>query len=262
MPADPPIAVLLCAGYGTRMGALTRTTPKQLLPVGGRPLIDPLMEQIARLAEISVIHLVTNHAYVGRFREWAATWRDRLAALDRRLEIHDDGSTENANRLGGVGDLAFVLERVASTDGALVAGTDNVFRFSLEPFWRAFRAGADNLVLALREADPDALRRSGVLELGPGDRVIAVHEKPAKPPSPWACPSLYCLKAAALGRVQAYLDDGLSPDDLGALINALAAREPFRAFPVEGTRLHVGSAESLRAADEVLRREPILLDSR
>ena len=41
-------AVLLAAGLGTRMGEITRKTPKCLLPVAGRPLLGRWFEQLAR----------------------------------------------------------------------------------------------------------------------------------------------------------------------------------------------------------------------
>ncbi len=41
-------AVILCGGIGTRLGALTATTPKPLLPVAGRPFLGLLIEEIAR----------------------------------------------------------------------------------------------------------------------------------------------------------------------------------------------------------------------
>ena len=115
------IAVLLAAGYGTRMGPLTRETAKPLLSVAGRPLIDRLMLQVSALREISAIHVVTNHRYFPGFQRWAKTWRDPLKVRGLDLEIHDDGSTDNGDRLGGAGDLGFLLSRIASPDGALVA---------------------------------------------------------------------------------------------------------------------------------------------
>ncbi|MCP4656489.1 MAG: NTP transferase domain-containing protein, partial [bacterium] len=136
------IAILLCAGYGTRMGSLTAQTPKPLLPVAGKPILDYLLEQLLGFENLDAVHLVTNRRYVEPFRGWAERWR-------RGIEIHDDGSTANADRRGAVGDLALVLERVGLPDGAFVGAGDNILRFSLRPFWRAFVDGAENRVLAL-----------------------------------------------------------------------------------------------------------------
>jgi MurNAc alpha-1-phosphate uridylyltransferase len=57
-----PRAIILAAGRGERLRPLTDRTPKPLLPVGGRPLIE---WQIARLAQGGFRDLVVNHAHLG-----------------------------------------------------------------------------------------------------------------------------------------------------------------------------------------------------
>ncbi|MCP4663584.1 MAG: nucleotidyltransferase, partial [bacterium] len=155
-------------------------------------------------------------------------------------------------------DLALVLERVGLPDGAFVGAGDNILRFSLRPFWRAFVDGAENRVLALHEPSGERLRRTGVLELGEQDRVLRLHEKPDEPPSTWACPPFYCLGRSALGRVRGYLAAGRPPDEIGRFIADLARHETVRALRITGERLDVGSPESYRRADAILRREPVI----
>ncbi len=254
-----PIAVLLCAGYGTRMGALTAETPKPLLPVAGKPVLDYLLEQLLELSDLQSVHVVANARYAGRFVAWADRWRRRLRRRghsELAIEVHDDGTRGNDQRLGAVGDLAFLLARLdAFPDGALVAAGDNILRFSLAPLWRAFRASGNSQVLALREEDPEKLRRTGVLELGPGGRVVRLHEKPAAPPSHWACPSVYCLSGPALRQVGPYLAAGRPRDEIGRFVADLVARRSVYAVETEGKRLHVGSPEAYRRAQEVLGRD-------
>lgn len=55
-------AMILAAGLGTRMRPLTLTTPKPLLPVAGKPLIQ---YHIERLVAAGVTELVINHAWLG-----------------------------------------------------------------------------------------------------------------------------------------------------------------------------------------------------
>ncbi|MCP3964098.1 MAG: nucleotidyltransferase family protein [bacterium] len=246
------IAILLCAGYGTRMGALTAETPKPLLPVAGRPVLDYLLEHLLELDGLGAVHVVSNARYVGAFRDWAGGWLSRLGARGPELTVHDDGSASNADRLGAIGDLGFVLRHLEPPAGALVAAGDNIYRFSLRPLWRAFLDGGGSWVLGLEEPDPAKLRRTGVLELGAGSRVVRLHEKPEEPPSTLACPSLYCLDAAALARVAPYLESGRSSDEIGRFIGHLVDREPVYAFEASGERLHVGSPESYRRANEVM----------
>ncbi|MEM9555582.1 MAG: sugar phosphate nucleotidyltransferase [Acidobacteriota bacterium] len=246
------IAILLCAGYGTRLQELGFDTPKPLLELAGRPMLDYLVDQVAAFDDLDAIHIVTNSRFYADFADWAAARRDQYL---QPIAVHDDGTGHPGERLGAVGDLRFLLGRLGAADegsGALVAAGDNVFRFSLAPFWRAFRARGASTVLALAEEDPRRLRRTGVLELQ-DERVVRLVEKPANPPSTWSCPSIYGLDAEALSLVGPYLDAGEPGDEIGRFIAWVATRQPLWAHRMEGERLHVGDPTSFRHADEVLR---------
>ena len=257
------IAILLCAGFATRMGELARDVPKALLPVADRPVLDYFLDQLRKLDGLSQIHVVSNTPHFAAFEAWAASHRPKL---DIEIVVHDDRSTDNSNRLGAVGDLAFVLERLKTQpEGALVAAGDNILRFALSPMWQRFRTERRDFVLALRELDRQRLQRTGVLVLGDDDRVLAFHEKPQNPPSHWACPPIYFLTHGALAQTRPHLDgEEGKHDEIGHFIATLTLQQRLRAFRLgargeERLRLDIGSPASYRAADEVLRRNPVLL---
>ena len=56
MPAIEQAAIL-CGGLGTRLGALTRATPKPLLPMGERPFLDVLLDALGRSGVTRVVLL-------------------------------------------------------------------------------------------------------------------------------------------------------------------------------------------------------------
>jgi len=123
-------ALILAAGYATRLRPLTDSWAKELLPVGGRPIIDRILEGIGNVREIDEVHVVTNSRKAAAFHEWAR---------DRDVAIHDDGTTSNDDRLGAIGDMLFVVEQAAIDDDLLVIAGDNLFEFSLADlvsFWR------------------------------------------------------------------------------------------------------------------------------
>ena len=64
MPVDPLTAILLAAGYGTRARALFPDTPKALIPVGGRALLDHLLANLARSGAINAAAVVTNDLFL------------------------------------------------------------------------------------------------------------------------------------------------------------------------------------------------------
>lgn len=255
------IAILLCAGYGTRLRALGYSTPKPLLELADRPMLDYLVDQLVALDDLDQIHVVTNSRFYADFADWAAARRARLDQPNdvQPIAVHDDGTSRPEDRLGAVGDLHFLLGRLGSADegsSALVAAGDNVFRFSLQPFWRVFRARGHSTVLALREDDPRRLRKTGVLELR-GDEVLHLEEKPERPASTWSCPSIYGLDAEALAMVGPYLEAGHPRDEIGRFVAHVVSRQTVHAHREEGERLHVGDPASFRRADELLRGEPL-----
>ena len=77
-------AIILAAGYATRLRPLTDTWAKELLPVGGRPIIDRIVDGIAAVDEIDEVHVVTNARKAPAFRAWA-----RGPRRDRPRRRHD-----------------------------------------------------------------------------------------------------------------------------------------------------------------------------
>ena len=65
-------ALILAAGYGTRLYPLTKTYPKALLKVGRKAIIDYIIDKLFAIREINEIIVVTNSRFFSYFKEWAA----------------------------------------------------------------------------------------------------------------------------------------------------------------------------------------------
>lgn len=246
------IAVLLCAGYATRMYPLTEHFPKPLLPVAGTPVLEYLLAQLLRLDGLQRIHIVTNHRFISHFEQW-----QRAHSSPLPLILHDDGSTSNHNRRGALADLMLALNAEPQPCRTVVAAGDNIFLFDLAPLWHTFLAHHDHAVAALHEPDTDKLRHTGVLELTGDNRVVRLHEKPADPPTHYACPPLYFFQPSLWPRLAAFLNDPQNNRDApGYFIDYLCHHEPVRALNTNGTRLDIGSLASYHAAHAILRSIP------
>ena len=116
-------ALLLAAGYATRLYPLTLDKPKPLLSVGKRPIIDYIIEKIKKIKAIDEIFVVTNHKFYKHFKIWAR--QNKIS--HQRLIVIDDATTSNDDRLGSVGDIDFVIENQRVKDDLLVIGADNIF---------------------------------------------------------------------------------------------------------------------------------------
>ena len=236
-------ALILAAGYATRLQPLTDSIPKMLLPLAERPLLDYLLDRL-REVELDEIQLVTNARFAGAFRDWAPG----------DVTVLDDGTTSNEDRLGAIGDIAFAVERgaLAGDDLMIVAG-DNLIGYSLAglvDFWRTKGGSA----LAVREvADPDLMTQYGVVELDEDDRVTGLEEKPAEPKSDLAATASYVYRADHIALLPRYLEEGNPPDAPGNFTAWLYAREPVYGYRVSGEWHDIGDLGQLLEADNLLR---------
>jgi NDP-sugar pyrophosphorylase family protein len=248
------IAYLLCAGFGTRMRPLTEETPKSLLSVAGRPLLDHLVDDLRDWTALDAIHVAVNHQDADSFRGWTSSWAADLAEVGVTLQVHDDGVSTTDEQLGAVGDLRFLLNQTGlPSDGALVSGGDSLYRFPLSSILNAFD-GHTSQVLALHEPDPERRRHSSVLRLE-DRRVTGLVEDPDATASERICPSFHLLTPEALATVRPYLDSGNDSDTLGTFIDHLAQTHRVEAlrFPKrEHLRLHCNTPDDLEHARRIL----------
>lgn len=245
-------AIALCAGFATRLYPLTRDRAKPLLPVAGRPILSHLVDRLRETGRFDELVVVSNHRFAAQFEAWAAELRERPGEL--ALRILDDGAVSNETRLGALGDLAFAVERISPSDPLLVAAGDNLLRLSLADLLADYDAAPRSLVLVHEESDAARLRRTGVVELGEGGRILRVWEKPQQPPTRLCSAPFYLLRAEALDLLPAFRAACPAADAPGHFLSYLVERRPVYAHQMRGERLDLGDLESYRRAEDWLRR--------
>src|SRR3974390_2558065 len=100
--------IILAAGYATRLYPLTLTRPKPLLPVAGKPMVEYVLDNLAPIGDLDRIYVVTNAKFAEQFQQWSADYRASKAKLN--FTIVNDGSTDDTNKLGAIGDIHFVIK--------------------------------------------------------------------------------------------------------------------------------------------------------
>jgi glucose-1-phosphate thymidylyltransferase len=231
--------VLLVAGYATRLYPLTRSLPKPLLEVGGRPILDWILEKALKVELLDEIILVSNSRFLGAFEGYLEKRK-----LPLRASCLDDGTTDNEHRLGAIADLALAIERRGLEDDILVLAGDNLFDFELSDFAAFFAAKGADCITTHALDDLEALRRTGVIELGADGRVLSFEEKPREPRSRFAAPPFYLYRRETLPLLREYLATGGNPDAPGNFLPWLLARKPVYAYRFEGRRYDIGTIES------------------
>jgi len=234
-------ALVLAAGYATRLYPLTLDRPKPLLEVGGRPILEHLLDQLP-LSELSTIYVVTNAKFAPHFREWAATHT-------APIEVVDDGTTSEDDRLGAIGDLDLVIRTARIDDDLLVAAGDSLFTERLDDFVRFGRERNAAATAVYDTRDLEAMTRLSSIEVDADSRVTSFEEKPERPVSTLAGIALYFYPRAALPLVSQYLVEGNNSDQPGRLVEWLYRRTPVYAWRVPGRWVDIGTPESLAEAD-------------
>ena len=243
-------AVILAAGYATRLYPLTLERPKALLPIAGRPMVEHLLERLAEIEGLDEILLVSNSKFADAFRAWA---RERDGG---DVRIIDDGTKDEDARLGAIGDLDFAIREGPIDDDLLVLAGDNLFSGSLAPFADFGRDKGAPALGVYDVGDLEAIRSYNAIELDDDDRVVFFEEKPERPRSTLTGIALYYYPRESLGLVREYLDGGNNPDQPGRLIEWLYPRRPVYAWRVPGRWYDIGSKKTLAEADRAFSSTP------
>jgi glucose-1-phosphate thymidylyltransferase len=234
-------AVVLAGGYATRLYPLTRDRPKHLLEVGGRTILELLLERLP-IDHLDGIYVVTNAKFAERFREWAETYPVEVVVLD-------DGTTSEEDRLGAIGDLQLVIDYEALDDDLIVAAGDNIFTERLDDFAR-FGQERDAAAIAVYDVgDLEAMKRLSSITVDEDSRLVAFEEKPEQPTSTLAGIALYFYPRAILPLVGQYLAEGNNPDQPGRLVGWLYQRTSVYAWRVPGLWFDIGTPDTLAEAE-------------
>jgi glucose-1-phosphate thymidylyltransferase len=243
-------AIVLAAGYATRLRPLSDRVPKPLLPVAGRPIIDYICDKLAEVAEVDALHVVTNRKFAPNFLAWRQTRPTPPA-----VSVHDDGTSSNEDRLGAVGDIQWTIEHAGLfADDLLVVAGDNLFEFSLVDFVAFWRMKQDGSAVALYQCpDRELVKAYSAVEIDAAGRVVSFVEKPRDPATNLVGIATYLYHHDHVPLVQEYLAEGNSPDQPGRFIAWLHQRAPVYGFRAGGTWLDIGEPSQLLAADNLLR---------
>jgi glucose-1-phosphate thymidylyltransferase len=240
--------IILAAGYATRLYPLTLTQPKPLLPVAGKPMVDWVLDNLAPIGGLDRIYLVTNAKFADHFQRWADHYRATKSRLD--FTIVNDGSTDDSNKLGAIGDLHFVLTRERLDDDLMVVAGDNLFSETLEGFGQFVRSHHKPTVAVYDVGNLEEIKKYNAITLDGEGRILFFEEKPARPTSTLTAIALYYYPKSVLPLIQQYVAEGHNQDQPGRLVQWLYPRTEFYTWRVPGLWFDIGSKEALAEANQ------------
>lgn len=230
-------ALILAAGYATRLYPITKEYPKPLLKVKGRPIIDYIVDKIKKVNDIDEVLVVTNSKFIGQFRHWGS----RLS-LNKRLRLIDDLTRDNVSRLGAIGDMDFAINKRGIKDDLLVIGGDNLFNGDLRDFISFAKTKPGSPVIGAFEIGSKInARKYGVVKLDKENMIIDFEEKPKRPKSTLVAMCLYYFPKERLKLIKEYLDRrGKKHDATGLYIDWLRKKQAVYGFVFFGRWYDIG----------------------
>ena len=241
--------IILAAGYATRLYPLTLTKPKPLLPVNGQPMVEYVLDNLAPIGGIDRIYVVTNAKFADAFQQWSEQYRATKAKLN--FTVVNDGSTDDSNKLGAIGDIHYVLATQKVDDDIIVVAGDNLFSKKLEGFGQFCRQKQAPVLALYDVGNLEEIKKYNAISVDAEGRITFFEEKPKTPTSTLTGIALYYYPKPALALIRQYIAEGNNPDQPGRLVQWMYPRAPFYTWKVPGIWYDIGSKETLEEANRI-----------
>lgn len=241
-------ALILAAGYATRLYPLTKEYPKPLLLVGERPIINYIIDKLKRIKELDEIIVITNSKFFPCFKKWG-----KALKINKRLSLVDDLTKAHDDRRGAIGDMSFAIKKKRIKDDLLVIGGDNLFDGTLSDFISFAKVNEGSPAIGVYNMrNKNKSKKYGIIQLDKEKRVIDFQEKPRNPKSSLVAMCLYYFPKDKLSMINKYLKDRNKKNDAtGFYIEWLRKKTPVYGFVSEGRWYDIGDYEFYNEARKV-----------
>jgi len=237
-------AIILAAGYGTRLHPLTENTPKPLLKVAGKLIIEHIINKLDELDIIGKIYIITNDKFKQNFDEWLHKFNDK-----KSVEVINDGTRSNDDRLGALGDINYAIKTKNIENDIIVIAGDNLFELSLKEVVDIFKRTNHNVIVLYDVKDSELAKNYGVVDIK-DNIVVDFEEKPSSPKSTLVSTGIYLFPKKTLSLINKYIDQGNNPDKSGSFIEWLYKREEVYVYVTDKKWCDIGSFEQLERANK------------
>jgi glucose-1-phosphate thymidylyltransferase len=241
-------ALILAAGYATRLYPLTLNKAKPLLEVAGKPMIDWVLDNLAPIPDLETVYVVTNNKFVKDFQAWADAYRQKRPVA---IKVIDDGSTDDSDKLGAIGDICLAINRGDLTkDDLIIVAGDNLFSEPLTDFMQAAK-NSEAMLATYDVGDLEAIKKYSSITTDSEGVITRFEEKPPKPENTMAGIALYYFSRETIPLFTTYIAAGNNPDQPGRFIQWLYQRKPVKTYQIKGTWFDIGSKETLEEANQI-----------
>ncbi len=232
-------AIILAAGYATRMYPLTLIKSKNLLQIGGIPMIEHIIEKLNKI-QVDKIVIVSNDKFYNDFKLWAENKKNVI--------ILNDGSNSDKNRLGAIGDIKFAVDKLEDDEFLVIAG-DNLFEFELTDFVNYGRKNGITVGIK-RVEDINLIKKYSQVILDEKNRIIYFEEKPENPKTKDVAICVYYFPKGTLKKyIDEYLMEKNNPDQAGLFIQYLHKKVDVYGFVFKDMWFDIGDINQFHQAN-------------
>jgi glucose-1-phosphate thymidylyltransferase len=239
-------ALILCGGFAKRLEPLTLFVPKPLLPIGGKPLIDYIVDDVEKSGVNRVI-VSTNKKFANQF----AYWRDNKMASDPKhnIELVVEPTVHDGHKFGAIRGIEYAIEQTGLDDDLLIISGDNFYNFSLDAMLAYFREKRNPTICAHDIGSEDEAKRFGVIKME-DNVVVEFEEKPAEPKSTIVSTGIYVMPKEIVSQssehntFKEYLKGGNSPDAPGYFMQWLVKNLEVHAIVYREEWFDIGTIDT------------------
>lgn len=238
-------AVILCAGYGTRLYPLTITHPKPLLNVSRKPVLNYIIKKLEEISEIDKIFIITNDKFFNNFEIWKTQ-----NLFSKPIELLNDKTKTNEERLGAIGDLWLVIKEKNIQDNIIVINGDNIFNSNLKEIINYFNKIQKTTISIYKLQNKDEGKRFGIVEMK-NNKITNFEEKPENPKTNLRSAGIYLFTKLDIEKIKEFVNSKTQIDGSGTLIKYLSEIQDVHGFKLQGINFDIGTPENYQKAQEI-----------
>jgi len=234
-------ALLLAAGFGTRLKPLTNNLPKCLVEISGKPLLGRWIKQLDILGCDSI--LLNTHYLSNMVMNYLNTFPEN------RLEIN----TSYEEKLKGTAGTLF--DNIDFFEGytGILLHADNVSDFDLRNLLKAHESRPRQCILTMLTFNCDNPKNAGIIEKDSNDILVAFHEKVENPPNNCANAAIYVFDDEFIEWIKKL---NFKPYDFSVDIIPLLLGKIFT-YHTDEVYLDIGTPSSLKFAQNFFKKSSL-----
>ena len=235
-------ALILGSGLGSRLYPLTKITPKCLIDVKRKPMLEHIVENLDKSKYIGEIHIVYKNRFENQFKEFANSFTH-----NKIIELTNDKDKNEDEMPGSIGTIDYFVKTKRLNEDLMVVAGDNLFCFDIDEFIDSYYKHNKKTTIAVYEFNDKkkVAGKFGVVELDGHNRLINFEEKPQEPKTSLAATLCYILSNEDLN----HLDKKRFKENAGELIKHLVENgQEVYGFKFDGKWFDIGTHDDLETA--------------